>query len=186
MGKFKLLRAACASYLYGAHAFFLFFFHCLFVRVSPTQTTFLTGAYDKQWNVGMTSIEASSCVSRSTAMAYSSPFIGALLADCLLGDYWVILLGMLFLYIPGLLIIVLTTIPKLLGEHFPKNLLKFGFLFLWPLGAGTIKSVVNIFGARQYHPQLQSSMLESYYVNFYMCINVVSVLPQYLRILQEV
>lgn len=97
----------------------------------------------------MTSIEASSCVSRSTAMAYTSPLIGALLADCLLGDYWVILLGLLVLYIPGLLMIVLTTVPKLLGNDFPRNTLKFAFLFLWPIGAGTIKSVVNIFGARQ-------------------------------------
>lgn len=97
----------------------------------------------------MTSVEASSCVSRSTAMAYTSPLIGALLADCLLGDYWVILLGLLVLYIPGLLTIVLTTVPNLLGNEFPRTTLRFAILFLWPLGAGTIKSVVNIFGARQ-------------------------------------
>ena len=49
---------------------------------------------------------------------------------------------------------------------------KFALLFLWPVGTGTIKAVVNVFGARQYHPILQRSLVESYYVQFYMVINV--------------
>jgi POT family proton-dependent oligopeptide transporter len=121
----------------------------------------------------MTAVEASSYVSISTAVTYTSPFIGALMADCLLGDYWVILIGSWVFYIPGLFLLALSTVPKLFGETvFPKQLLKFAILFLWPFGAGAIKSVVNIFGARQFHPQLHSAMIESYYVNFYMCINV--------------
>lgn len=40
------------------------------------------------------------------------------------------------------------------------------------MGTGTVKAVVNVFGARQYHPVLQRSMVESYYVRFYMVINV--------------
>lgn len=35
-----------------------------------------------------------------------------------------------------------------------------------------VKSVVNVFGAKQFHPILQASMIESYYVNFYICINI--------------
>jgi POT family proton-dependent oligopeptide transporter len=31
---------------------------------------------------------------------------------------------------------------------------------------------VNVFGAKQFHPLLQSSQIESYYVSFYMCINI--------------
>lgn len=31
---------------------------------------------------------------------------------------------------------------------------------------------MNVFGAKQFHPLLQSSLIESYYVNFYMSINV--------------
>jgi len=121
----------------------------------------------------MTAIEASAYVSISTAVAYTSPFIGALMADCVLGDYWVILIGTLGFYIPGLALLALSTIPALFGDAiFPKHMLKIAILFLWPFGAGAIKSVVNIFGARQFHPQLHSSMIESYYVNFYMCINV--------------
>jgi len=33
-------------------------------------------------------------------------------------------------------------------------------------------AVVNVFGAKQFHPLLQSSMIEQYYVNFYMAINI--------------
>lgn len=31
---------------------------------------------------------------------------------------------------------------------------------------------MNVFGAKQFHPILQASLIESYYVNFYMCINI--------------
>ena len=31
---------------------------------------------------------------------------------------------------------------------------------------------LSVFGAKQYHPILQSSQIESYYVNFYVAINV--------------
>ena len=143
-----------------------------FYGINYTQTAYLTGSYNRDWNSGMSSVEASSLVSISTAIAYTAPFIGALLADCVLGDYWVIILGMAVLYTPGLELIQLTTIPHLFGDQFPTSLLNFGLLLLWPVGAGMIKSVVNIFGAKQYHPVLQTALIETYYVNFYMCINV--------------
>jgi POT family proton-dependent oligopeptide transporter len=41
-----------------------------------------------------------------------------------------------------------------------------------PVGTGTVKAVVNIFGARQYHPILQRSLIETFYVKFYMIINI--------------
>lgn len=40
------------------------------------------------------------------------------------------------------------------------------------MGTGTVKAVVNIFGARQYHPILQRSMIGTFYVRFYMIINI--------------
>jgi POT family proton-dependent oligopeptide transporter len=40
------------------------------------------------------------------------------------------------------------------------------------MGTGIVKSIVNVFGAKQFHPLLQSSLIESYYVKFYMCINI--------------
>lgn len=100
------------------------------------------------------------------------PFLGAFLADQLLGDYWTILAGTLLFYLPGLLLISLTTVPGLLGEEFSRPALAFGLLFMWPTGTGVVKSVVNVFGAKQFHPLLQSSLIEAYYVKFYMCINI--------------
>lgn len=111
-------------------------------------------------------------VSISVAVAYSTPFLGAFLADQLLGDYWSILAGTLIFYLPGLTLIALTSVHGLLGEEFNRFALAFGLLILWPTGTGIVKSIVNVFGAKQFHPLLQSSLIESYYVKFYMCINI--------------
>ena len=75
-------------------------------------------------------------------------------------------------YLPGVTMVALTTVPHLLGETFNKTALSIAVLILWPLGTGIVKSVVNVFGAKQFHPLLQSKMIESYYVNFYTSINI--------------
>lgn len=148
-----------------------------------TQTLYLTGAYNSKWNANYTSIEAASLVSLSTAVAYTTPFIGAYLSDKLLGDYYSIVLGATCLYLPGLLLVALTSIPHLFGSHtFNTTALNIAILGLWPLGTGIVKSVVNVFGARQYHPLVQNAFIESYYVNFYTSINIgalvgISLLP---------
>ena len=74
-------------------------------------------------------------------------------------------------YIPGLLLVSLTTFPNLLGPTFNTKVLSAGLLGLMPIGTGFIKSIVNVFGAKQFHP-LQSRQVESYYVNFYVAINI--------------
>lgn len=137
-----------------------------------TLTMYLTGVYNEDWNAGWTAVEASSYVSLSTAIAYTTPFLGAALADAILGDYWSIVVGAAVLYWPGILLVTATTVPHLLGPTFNHTVLSIAVLGLWPLGTGMVKSVVNVFGARQFHPLLQSSMIESYYVNFYTSINV--------------
>ena len=137
-----------------------------------TQTMYLTGVYDPDWNAGFTSVQAASYVSFSTAVAYTTPFLGAWLADTVLGDYKSIVFGTVFLYLPGLLLVALTTVRHLLGEDFNQAALSIAVLVLWPLGTGIVKSVVNVFGARQFHPVLQSAFIESYYVNFYTSINI--------------
>lgn len=143
-----------------------------FYGVNYTQTSFLTGVYNRDWNAGMSSIAASSYVSISTAVAYTTPFAGAFLADSFLGDYWTVLFGAFFFYIPGLILILLSAVPYALGDEFSTSALALGLLFLWPTGTGIVKSVVNVFGAKQFHPLLQSSLIEAYYVKFYMCINI--------------
>jgi len=153
-----------------------------FYGVNYTMTSFLTGAYDdrknhfdeaERWNADMSAIQASSMVSISTAVAYSMPFVGAVLADCFLGDYKAMLIGSICFYLPGLLLILGSSVPHLWGlESFSRKALCTGLLFLWPVGTGIVKSIVNVFGAKQFHPLLQSSLIESYYVKFYMCINI--------------
>ena len=95
-----------------------------------------------------------------------------------LGDYWVIVGGMALFFIPGLLLIALTAYPQLLGMDggFNTDALLSSLLALYPLGSGAIISVVNVFGAKQYHPVLQSSFLEQYFITFYLCINIGSLL----------
>jgi hypothetical protein len=114
-----------------------------FYSICYTLTLFLTGAFNEDWNAGFTSIKASSYVSVSTMVAYSTPFVGAFFADSLLGDYKSILVGLLFFYVPGIVLITLTTIPYLLGDEFNESLLTLGILVLWPLGTGIVKSIVN-------------------------------------------
>ena len=144
-----------------------------FYGINYTTTAYLTGEYNDDWNADMPSIQASSYVSISTAVAYTTPFVGAMLADVLLGEYITILLGCCCCYIPGLILIAVTTIPYFMGaEHFNVQAIQWGLLVLWPIGTGTVKACVNVFGAKQFHPILQSSLIERYYVNFYMCINI--------------
>ena len=125
-----------------------------FYGIYYTLTLYLTGVYDKsnnnsiddesggEWNAGYTSVKASSFVSLSTLVAYTTPFLGAILSDKLqIGDYHTIVLGLVFFYIPGVLLIVLTTIPYLLGDTFNDSLLLLALLVLWPLGTGIIKSI---------------------------------------------
>lgn len=126
--------------------------------------------YDEDWNADLPSIVASSYVSISTAVAYTTPFIGAVLADNLLGEYLTILLGSVAFYIPGLLLIALSTIPNFLGPVFSESAVRWGLLVLWPIGTGrllglvcweviditkpdslnqgSVKACVNVFGAK--------------------------------------
>jgi POT family proton-dependent oligopeptide transporter len=145
-----------------------------FYGLYMSQTNYLTGSYDENWNADMSSMEAASLVSLSTAVAYTVPFLGGLLADGYLGDYKTILLGTVIFYLPGLFLIASSTTPNwwLGRDEFNVKAYKMALLFFWPIGTGIVKSVVNVFGARQYHPVLQRSMIESFYVRFYMVINV--------------
>lgn len=140
--------------------------------VSYTQLMYMTGQYDADWNAGIGTSDANSIVSTSTAIAYTAPFIGGFIADCILGDFWTVIVFVVLFYVPGLLLICLTAKPYLLGSTFSTGVLTAAFMGLYPLGAGGIKAVVNIFGAKQFHPVLQSDMIETYYVRFYMCINI--------------
>ena len=147
-----------------------------------TETSYLTGSYNPDWNAGFTAVAASSYVSVSSAIAYTTPFLGSILADSFCGEYYVIVFGALFFYLPAVGLLVMTTIPNPSDDdydpddNFNHTALAFALLILWPLGTGTVKACVNVFGAKQFHPLLQSSLIERYYVTFYMCINIGSMI----------
>jgi len=143
--------------------------------LNHSQQAYLTGEYNPEWSANLTAVQASMFVSSSQVVAYTAPFVGGIVADGLIGDYWNIISGTVFLYIPGLVLIALASYPYVLGDTFNMGALKAGMLALYPVGAGFIKSVVNIFGAKQYHPRLQSGLISSYYINFYLAINIGSI-----------
>ncbi|GBG25278.1 Protein NRT1/ PTR FAMILY 8.4 [Hondaea fermentalgiana] len=143
-----------------------------FYGINFTQTAYLTGTYGP-WSPELTSTEASSWVMTSTAVAYSIPFLGAIISDGFLGNYKTILLFSVAVYIPGLLIIALCTNESLFPSGvYPTSLLAAGLLGLYPIGAGGIKACVNVMGAQQFHPILQKRQVSRYYVWFYMFINI--------------
>ena len=134
-----------------------------FYGINYTQTAYMTGVYNEHWNADLDAVTASSYGSISVAVAYTTPFLGAFLSDKLFGDYWSILVGSIVFYLPGIFLIALTTVPGALGDEFNRSALLFGLLILWPMGTGTVKSIVNVFGAKQFHPLLQSSLIEGVY-----------------------
>lgn len=69
--------------------------------IVDTQTSYLTGQYNKDWNANMTAVLATSYVSGCTAITNTVPFLGAIIADGFLGDYFTILFGMTLFYIPA-------------------------------------------------------------------------------------
>ena len=75
-------------------------------------------------------------------------------------------------YFLGLVLIALLAYPHLLGQTFPTAFVKVSMLFLYPLGAGAIKALVNVMGAQQFHPILHKDPIMSYYVTFYTFINI--------------
>ncbi|GBG25279.1 Protein NRT1/ PTR FAMILY 8.4 [Hondaea fermentalgiana] len=139
--------------------------------INFTQTAYLTGSYG-DWSPLLGSTQASSWVLTSTAIAYSVPFLGAIIADAFIGTYWTIILFTSFVYVPGLLLIALCAREQLWNGVYPQKLLAASLMGLYSAGAGGIKSCVNVLGAQQFHPLLQKAQISRYYVNFYMFINI--------------
>jgi POT family proton-dependent oligopeptide transporter len=104
-----------------------------FYGLYMTQTNFLTGSYDSKWNANMTSMDAASLISLSTAVAYTVPFAGGTMADVYLGDYRTILVGFVLFYLPGVFVIASSTTPTWwLGmDSFNVGAYKLALLFLW-------------------------------------------------------
>jgi POT family proton-dependent oligopeptide transporter len=104
-----------------------------FYGLYMTQTNYLTGSYNEDWSPHMSSMDAASLISISTAVAYTVPFVGGMLADRYLGDYETILVGVVFFYLPGLFVIASSSVPTwwLGAESFNVEAYKRALLFLW-------------------------------------------------------
>jgi len=92
------------------------------------------------------------------------PFVVAVFADFVTGDYWIILLLLFGFFIPGVLIVFLCAWPYLLGDTFNVQLLRVGMQVLYPIGSGGIDTICDIFGAKQFHPIQHSDRLSSYFI----------------------
>ena len=101
-------------------------------------------------------------------LAFTYPFIGAIIADSFLGNYWTILISTVFFYLPGFLLIALVSKPYLLGQTFPIGVMYVAYLGLFAFGAGAIKPCINIMGAQQFHDSVrQKREIQLYYINSY-------------------
>ena len=143
-----------------------------FYGIVTTETQYLLGSYNKlSWGPSLSASQASTFESITQGVAFSAPLIGGIIADGLLGDFNTIIMSVTCLYLPGLLLIALTTFPGILGSDFNYAALKASLLVLMPIGMGFNKACMNAFGAKQFHPILQSSMLEQYFVFLYVTVN---------------
>ncbi len=123
-----------------------------------------TGVYNPTWNPGFSSSKAFAFISASMGLNNSLPFIVAFLADFLIGDYWMIMIILVVFFLPATVIITLCAWPYLLGDTFPIHLYQIGFQILFSMGNGGIDAIVDIFGAKQFHPIVHASQLDSYWV----------------------
>ena len=56
-----------------------------YYAINNTETEFLTGGYDSEWNPGLDGPSASAFTSSSVAIAYTTPFVGGIIADGAVG-----------------------------------------------------------------------------------------------------
>ena len=160
-----LLTAKGVAYKYALRPLFFsalaillieFFERLAYYTIYQTETEFLGGAYstayatpNTNWSAALQPAQATKFTMWSSIIAYIAPFIGGIVADGLLGDYFGIIVGISLFYLPGLLVIALVTFPGVLGSTFNMTALRVGMLGLMPIGTGFIKSLVNVFGAKQ-------------------------------------
>jgi POT family proton-dependent oligopeptide transporter len=174
------LKYALKPLLYSV--MFILFYQALeplaFYGIATTETSFLLGSYnnDQSWGPNLQAAKASRFVNLTNGIARSSALIGGIIADGFLGDFNTIIMAVTCLYLPGLLIIGLTTFPGLLGSDFNYTALESSLYVLVPIGMGFNKACMNAFGAKQLHSILQSSNLEQYFVYLYVANNVGSLL----------
>ena len=98
---------------------------------------------------------------------FITPFIVAVVADVLVGDYWAITLFTGLCYIPGALLVAIVSIPYSEGrDDFPLQQLKLGTHLFFSLGFGAAKTLYGVYAAKQYDPIHQAAQLETFFIIF--------------------
>ncbi|KAF4682612.1 hypothetical protein FOZ62_024853, partial [Perkinsus olseni] len=109
--------------------------------------------------------QADSYISIFNVLLYVSPLLGGILADTLTGVYYAIL-GFSVLYMLGLVLLTLASIPSI-SEPWMIHL---SLMVLIAVGAGGIKSCVNVMGAQQMHPSEHKKLITRFFTYFYATI----------------
>ncbi|KAF4670124.1 hypothetical protein FOL47_002186 [Perkinsus chesapeaki] len=117
--------------------------------------------------LGYTDPQADSYVAIFNSVLYVTPLIGGVMADTLLGVYYVIL-AFSIVYMIGLVLLTLSSIESITQPW----MIHLSLLVLITLGAGGIKSCVNVMGAQQMHPEEHKKEVTSFFTYFYASINV--------------
>lgn len=119
----------------------------------------------QSWSPGFSSSKASTFVASTLALVNTVPFVVGVAADCLIGDYWASIIVLIVFFVPGSLLIFLSSWPNLLGGGtFPFKVFKTGMIYLYPMGGGGVDTLLDIFAAKQYHPLLQDDQIEKFFI----------------------
>ena len=175
------------TYSIGFILFLDFMERFAFNGVLFTMSGYLTGYYEPYWNPDYAPYQANTYIATFQGIGFVTPFIVAFVADCLIGDYWTINLFTGLCYIPGILLIAISSIPYSGGSgDFPLEQLKLGTHILYPLGfvsltyrliissflsskthnvvsslQGAAKTLYGVYAAKQYDPINHSDQIES-------------------------
>lgn len=115
--------------------------------------------------------EASSLMGWFQGFLYLTPVVSAAMADSFLGVYNTIL-SFSVIYAAGLALIVFAAIESISSPW----MVYVSLFVLICIGAGGIKSCVNVFGAQQFHPTAQKERITTFFSYFYASINVGSLI----------
>jgi len=105
----------------------------------------------QSWSPGFSNEKSAQFQATTAALVNTVPFIIGVGADCLIGDYWMLIVVLFVFFVPGSILIFLSSWPFLLGGGtFPLEVFKVGILYLYPFGGGGVDTIGDIFGAKQF------------------------------------
>ena len=129
--------------------------------LTPTLKNFLKHTLD------MTDSSASAYLGAFQGTMFVTPIISAIISDSFLGAFKTIL-SFSLVYMLGLAFLVMAAVDSICQGW----MVHVGLMVLITIGAGGIKSCVNVFGAQQFHPIVHKQQVTSFFTFFYASINV--------------